>query len=379
MEAIKNLFIVNVLDALPTSIVGLIVRIFMSTNINFPNHCPSDPLLIKDEPDPLMHSPFHVNRHETHEDGCLVDGADDGLNGIRGNCGLEPTSMQGSTDNGAVKHMFDSTKTCEVVAESASSPKLQKKKRGRKSKLKHSKVDSKVNSRKLVESSSEVTSAASDVNNSESEAGAASASATPSRRKRPRRPLPKEFPCKSCEKVFIDQLSLARHTRWRHSHLTKEIDDDEEEEVVEADSSECLVPSVDEVPDHSSASSTTNHPVVTTVVSEDTNQCSTTSKKRSKVELPCFLCASKFRLKSRLRKHLEEAHLEDPLECRACSRKCDNFVELTKHLKRDHRIQSVCFCDWCGQYFLDEDEIVEHAKESHREMFDPITCPLCSR
>ena len=204
----------------------------------------------------------------------------------------------------------------------------------------------------------------------------------------------KEFPCKACEKVFIDKLSLARHTRWKHVQTGEKrtVEDASKVEKLRDGSNENIdrcrgvdAPSRQESIGTRKAKRRVTSSGCTLSSSSDIacrnkrESIDGQSKKSKKRKIPCFLCEASFRLKGRLRKHLNEAHLEDALLCPLCDRSCDNFPQLSQHLKQEHRAGPVTLCDWCGQYFVDEEQLVKHAKERHQRLIETQGCPLCAR
>ena len=134
---------------------------------------------------------------------------------------------------------------------------------------------------------------------SEAEASAAASSKT--RKKRSKLASKKnEFRCKRCEKEFVDALSLARHTRWRHPDEAKKLRN-------RGSSDNPSVPSVN----------APRTPSVRGLKAREKKHfdysLANGSNTASKPELPCFLCGTKFWLKCDLRKHLEDNHVDEPI------------------------------------------------------------------
>ena len=229
-------------------------------------------------------------------------------------------------------------------------------------------------------------------------------------KKRSRRSTSKrEFRCPSCQKAFVDELSLNRHSILRHPResdqggnvdtvvpvceeegptgltgsslvvddrvetlmVPEDYDDDDDAVDTEQTRGQTMSKRKPILKKKSRSSSDTKI--------KDRKTITPSPSKSPKNKIPCFLCDASFRLKSRLRKHLVDAHPDDQLHCRLCDRDYDNFVKLSQHLKREHKAGPVSLCDWCGMYFVDEEQLVTHAKEVHQQQISTVGCPLCTR
>ncbi|KAG7156587.1 Zinc finger protein 26-like 2, partial [Homarus americanus] len=91
---------------------------------------------------------------------------------------------------------------------------------------------------------------------------------------------------------------------------------------------------------------------------------------------PCKLCDNIFFRKAKLKKHLE-AHTQESLTCKMCSKECSSLQALISHTKTHSQKKKASKCDVCSKTFANNRNLQVHMRTHTGEK--PFTCDNCSR
>lgn len=98
----------------------------------------------------------------------------------------------------------------------------------------------------------------------------------------------------------------------------------------------------------------------------------------------CQFCASNFKFKSSLNKHIFKKHnkkkVENNFQCDSCPKRFIKKVYLTNHKLKFHGLKKPLLCPQCGHQFLTLESMKKHQKEKHfQTKNNEFQCHLCSK
>ena len=93
-------------------------------------------------------------------------------------------------------------------------------------------------------------------------------------------------------------------------------------------------------------------------------------------EFICAVCGKGYVYQPRLKDHIRNAHMEDPLECDECGHTYLNERRLRQHKYRAHS-KGIWRCDKCNKQFVNRQVLLKH-KRIHEELYTSA-CDRCGK
>ena len=151
-----------------------------------------------------------------------------------------------------------------------------------------------------------------------------------------------QFKCESCQDKFSDFMELINHMRDVHN----KVDD---------------------------------------IKIEDAKITPKKSPRKPKEILPCDFCGKEFKLKGKLRKHIQEVHDGIGLEpeptsfdCPTCGKSFEGEQLMKNHIKRIHENTEEFHCNICQKVFDDSYKLKKHIKLVHQKVKN-WQCDACAK
>lgn len=99
-----------------------------------------------------------------------------------------------------------------------------------------------------------------------------------------------------------------------------------------------------------------------------------TQEQKCQDESKCQVCEKSFKKNSELVEHMKSQHgSKEELNCKICKFQASSNFQLRKHMKMKHTIK----CDYCGESFDRDDDLIDHIRDKHCEPDEEFNCEGC--